>query len=178
MANIIVAFAKLQDAKSIKNVLMRSGFSVLAVCTTGAQVLSRAEDWNDGIVVCGYRFPDMMHDELRELLSPNMAMVVISAPSHWVNPIPGGMVCLPLPLRVHDFIGTVEMIGRAGFRKHRKHKDLGQDVVRAKALLMEKKGMTEAQAHRYIQKCSMDSGCNLAETAGMIISLLRMGEAK
>ena len=37
--------------------------------------------------------------------------------------------------------------------------------------------MTEAEAHRYIQKCSMDSGTSLTETAQMVISLKR-GEQK
>ena len=32
--------------------------------------------------------------------------------------------------------------------------------------------MTEAEAHRYIQKCSMDSGTNMVETAQMIISIM------
>ena len=32
--------------------------------------------------------------------------------------------------------------------------------------------MTEEEAHRYIQKCSMDSGTNMLETAQMVISLM------
>ncbi len=44
-------------------------------------------------------------------------------------------------------------------------------IDRAKALLMERNGMTEEEAHRYIQKCSMDSGTNIVETAQMVISL-------
>ncbi len=32
--------------------------------------------------------------------------------------------------------------------------------------------MTESEAHRYIQKCSMDSGTNLVETAQMILALM------
>ena len=31
--------------------------------------------------------------------------------------------------------------------------------------------MAELEAHRYLQKCSMDSGTNMVETAWMIISL-------
>ena len=59
MANIIVAFSKPEDAKSIKNILMRNGFEVIAVCTSGAQVLSQLDDLSSGIVVCGYRLTDM-----------------------------------------------------------------------------------------------------------------------
>ena len=32
--------------------------------------------------------------------------------------------------------------------------------------------MTEAEAHCYLQKCSMDSGTNMVETAQMIMSLI------
>ena len=69
MANIIVAFSKPEDGKSIKGILVRSGYEVAAVCMSGSQVLSAAEDLSGGIVVCGYRFEDMMYDELRQCLS-------------------------------------------------------------------------------------------------------------
>ena len=61
MTNIIVAFSKQEDAKSIKNILMRGGFQVVAVCTSGAQVLNSIEDLNGGIIVSGYRFEDMLY---------------------------------------------------------------------------------------------------------------------
>ena len=54
--------------------------------------------------------------------------------------------------------------------------DLGADrkvLEEAKALLMERNGMTEEEAHRYIQKCSMDSGTNLVETAEMVLSMMK-----
>ena len=45
-------------------------------------------------------------------------------------------------------------------------------ITNAKRILMERNNMTEIEAHRYIQKCSMDSGTNMVETAQMIISIL------
>ena len=47
-------------------------------------------------------------------------------------------------------------------------------IDQAKSLLMERNNMTEEEAHRYIQKCSMDSGTNLIETAQMVISLINV----
>ena len=47
-----------------------------------------------------------------------------------------------------------------------------QETIRkAKELLMERHKMTEPEAHKYLQKCSMDSGTGIVETAEMIISL-------
>lgn len=45
-------------------------------------------------------------------------------------------------------------------------------IKQAKELLMDRNHMTEADAHRYLQKCSMDSGTNMVETAQMIMSLI------
>ena len=33
--------------------------------------------------------------------------------------------------------------------------------------------MTEEEAHRYLQKCSMDSGTNMVETAMMVLSMMK-----
>ena len=44
MTNVIVAFPKPEDAKSIRNILVKNGFPVVAVCTSGAQTLQYADD--------------------------------------------------------------------------------------------------------------------------------------
>lgn len=99
MANIIVAFSKPEDGKSIKGILVRSGYEVAAVCMSGSQVLSAAEDLSGGIVVCGYRFEDMMYDELRQCLSFNFEMLVLASPARWSGyRCPGWYVFL-CPLR-------------------------------------------------------------------------------
>lgn len=180
MTNIIVAFSKPEDGKSIKSILVRSGYQVMAVCSSGAQAINAAESLGSGILVCGYRFEDMLYDELRQDLTPGFEMLVISSPSRWSGQSIDHVICLPMPLKVHDLIGTLEMMIQTQARIRKKQKsrpkvrsDQEKSVIQeAKALLMERNNMTEAEAHRYIQKCSMDSGTNLVETAQMIISLI------
>ena len=46
-------------------------------------------------------------------------------------------------------------------------------IKEAKELLMARNNMTEEEAHRYIQKCSMDSSTNMVETAQMILTMMR-----
>ena len=46
-------------------------------------------------------------------------------------------------------------------------------MAEAKRILMDRNRMTEPQAHRYLQKCSMDSGTSLPESAAMVIRLYR-----
>ena len=54
------------------------------------------------------------------------------------------------------------------------HQEMLEMIKQAKELLMERNHMSETEAHRYIQKCSMDSGTNIVETAQMIMSLINM----
>lgn len=182
MTNVIVAFSKQEDAKSIKNILMRSGFQVIAVCMSGAQIINQADVLNSGIVVCGYRFADMMFNEIYECISPNFDMLLISSPERFSNNMPGNIVCLPMPLKIHDLVNTLHMMTEAQIQRRKKKKQQPKErsreeqelIDRAKGLLMERNNMSEIEAHRYIQRCSMDSGTNMVETAQMVMSLINI----
>ena len=91
------------------------------------------------------------------------------------------IVCVAVPIKSHELLATLGMMVEAAERKkYRRRKravktrsEQDQLIIRrAKALLMERNHMTEEEAHRYIQKCSMDSGTNMAESAQMVLSLL------
>ena len=43
------------------------------------------------------------------------------------------------------------------------------DILRAKTVLMDRQHMSEPEAHRYLQKTSMDASRSMAETARMIL---------
>lgn len=180
MTNIIVAFPKLDNAKNIKKILMQNGFRVEAVCTTGAQVLQSANELGGGIVVSGYRFVDMMYTELHEYLPPQFEMLLVASPSNCSERDLQNIVCLSMPLKVNELIQTVEMMDYTITRRKKKQKEKPKErseeevaiINEAKALLMERNNLTEEEAHRYMQKRSMDNGTGLTETAQMILSLL------
>ena len=182
MTNIIVAFSKPEDAKSIKNILMRNGFRVVAVCTSGAQALSSLDGLNGGIVVSGYRFEDMLFQELRECMPKGFEMLLVASQNRAGDLDLRELVYLPMPLKVHDLVTTLEMMCEAQSQRKKRmrqkpverNREEQQLIVQAKALLMERNHMTESEAHRYIQKCSMDSGTNMVETAQMVISLIHV----
>ena len=122
MTNIIVAFSKPEDGKNIKSILVRNGFQVVAVCTSGGQALSAADCLNGGIVVSGYRFEDMMYDELRQCLPGDFDMLLISSPARWGGQCPDRVICLPMPLKVHDLLNTLEMMVQAQERIRRRRR--------------------------------------------------------
>lgn len=179
--NIIVAFSKTEDARNIRNILVRNGFNVVAVCSSGAQAISSLDGLSGGIVVCGYRFADMLYKDIREDMPPGFEMLLLASPNRVGDGIPDGVVWLAMPLIVQKLLDTLERMCGAYARQRRilRQKPAGrsqedmQVIARAKELLMKRNGMTEGEAHRYIQKCSMDSGSNMVETAQKVISLIQ-----
>ena len=181
MINIIVVLPKIEDAKGIRGVLMKNGFQVIAACSTGAQCLSQLRDLNDGIVICGYKMTDMIYTELHDCLPAGFDMLLLASQAvlnaYRVNDI----MCLAMPLKVHDLINTVDLMCQTIMRRRKRAKTRPKErnaeetalIQEAKELLMNRNHMTEEEAHRYIQKCSMDSGTNIVETAQMVLAMMR-----
>ena len=44
MSSVVVVFPKLEDAKSIRNLLVRNGVDVVGICTTGGEALDCMEN--------------------------------------------------------------------------------------------------------------------------------------
>lgn len=180
MTNIIVAFPKQDNARNIKKILMQNGYHVDALCTTGAQALQNANELDGGIIVCGYRFVDMMYTELHEYLPPQFEMLLVASPGNCGERNVENLVCLATPLKVNELLQTVEMmeftITRRKKKSRQKPKERSEEetamIGEAKTLLMERNNLSEEEAHRYMQKRSMDNGTGLTETAQMILSLL------
>lgn len=183
MTSVIVALPKVEDAKNIKSLLARNGIPVAGACTTGAQAIALADGLNYGIILCGYKLADMIYSQLHDDLPFGFEMLLLASPQI----IKGGMVekevvCLTMPLKVHDLINTVDMMIQSIERRKKKQRLKPRErkseemayIKQAKEILMNRNHMSEQEAHRYIQKCSMDSGTNMVETAQMILSMMRI----
>lgn len=178
MVSIVVVFPRQEDAGTIRNLLVRSGYDVAGVCTTGAQALQIADRLECGIVVCGYKFHDMMYAELLECLPKGFQMLLVASRHILASCELGQVVGLCLPLKKTDLVNTLEMMAAALQRRRKKEKNRPkkrteeekQVIAAAKKLLMERNHLSEEDAHRYLQKCSMDSGNSLLETAKMAFS--------
>ncbi len=178
--NIIVAFAKSTDAQNFKSILSRGGYDNVQAYTSGVQALSAMQDLGSGVIVCGYRLSDMLYSELLQDLPGYFKMLLVSssanAPSDNSN---DNLVYLATPLKKDDLYATLDIMleGVTLSRKKAKEKRLHRSeadkktIESAKALLMERHHITEPEAHKYLQKCAMDSGTSLLETAEMVISI-------
>lgn len=180
MVGIIVVFPNKDNAANIRNLLVRSGIDVTGVCTSGAQAMHYADSVDEGIVVCGYKLKDMMYTDLREYLPRQFEVLLIASPDKWSNGEVEGVMGLSMPLKAYDLINTMEMMLQTLDRRRKKRKKELKNrnpeqqalIKQAKELLMARNNMSEEEAHRYLQKSSMDSGTNMVETAEMVLSVM------
>nr|AIF26447.1 hypothetical protein [uncultured bacterium fosmid pJB23D10] len=123
----------------------------------------------------------MVYSNLKENLPEGFEMLILTSQKFISECYGNDIVCLAMPLKLDDFISTINMMAEELERKRRRarlapkvrnEKDT-QTIAEAKEVLMVRNHMTEDEAHRYIQKNSMDSGNSLVETAKMILALMR-----
>ncbi len=179
MTNVVVVFPKPENARNIRNLLVRGGYEVAAVCTSGTAALQAADRLGEGILVCGYRFPDMLYYQLHESLPPTFSMLLVASQRVIEEGVPKGIKSVCMPLKAQELLDAVEELSASHARERRRRKaalrkrseEEQQRIDQAKALLMERNHMSEEEAHRYLQKTSMDNGTNIVETAEMLLSL-------
>jgi response regulator NasT len=184
MADIIVAFAKRENAANIRNLLVQNGFQVSTVSTTGASVIRAAIGKGTGIVVCGYKLSDMVATTMLEMLPDGFELLLLSK-----EDVLGGevgyrddrVIRLPMPIKAYDLIDTINMMQTSQMKKMKALREKRRNrsdketalLNKAKELLMDRNQMSEDEAHRYLQKNSMASGVTILEMAEMVLSIMK-----
>ena len=122
----------------------------------------------------------MMYSEIYEYMPKEFQMLLIASAAGIMEKNVDNLMSLSMPLKVHELLQTVEMMDYTITRRRKKlrqrpkvrSKEDQEMLNSAKTVLMERNGFSEEEAHRYIQKRSMDNGTGLVETAQMILSLM------
>lgn len=182
MRNVIVAFPKEEANQKFKRLLMQYGYHVPCICSSGNHVLNRAIEFQYGIVLTGYRMKDMAWDELLKNLPQGFRMVVMipEARRDDISPDIREMSCITIPFVVRDLLDALEKNAELVDAIRRRDKNSpkkrspqeAEAIQKAKDLLIQKREMTEAAAHRYLQRRSMESRISLAECAKKVIQML------
>ena len=177
MINIVIVFPNISDGQKIKNLLVRNGFEVAGVCSSGAQAMSITDELDYGVVVCGYKFNDMIYSELYAELEDGFQMLLVASPGKLSDGVEDGVVAVDMPLKANDMIETLdEMVQalekvRKQDRKKPRQRNIAKQAIidKAKEVLMKNRNMSEEEAHRYIEKTAMDECVKKIEVAEKII---------
>jgi two-component system, response regulator PdtaR len=178
MSSILVANPNLESAKKIAAVLRSGGLNVSSVCSTGSQVIDFTNrHYQGGVVVCSEKLTDMPAMNLPRIAGTGYDFLFIlkSLPDN-SNTLP--CISLLVPLNRMALISSVNMLlslsdySSLSVKKQiaNGNFDEKQVIETAKNLLMERNNFSESQAHRFIQKKSMDTGKKMIETAMIILN--------
>lgn len=174
MARLVVAFASDEAQRRVLRLLSSGGWDCSACCTSGAEVIRTVRKLGSAIVICGFKLRDMTAGDLAADLRGCAVLLVLSSAANLDLCGGDNLYKLPTPAARADFFATLDML-RQFEEKHLRHppprrREEEQKLIRsAKELLMDVNRMTEAEAHRFLQKRSMDCGMKLFEMAQYII---------
>lgn len=180
MGSVLIAMPKAEDAGRIATSIKNQGMlHDISICSTGSEVLRIANERDYGVIICTKSQRDMRYTELAEMMPKYFGMIVLTSDMS-LEITTDSMVKLIMPFKAGDLFNTIEMITQGFYRSLRKKKKAPLQrtpeeqklIDSAKALLMDRNGMSEPEAFRYIQKSSMDSGRSLVESAQMVLVLL------
>lgn len=174
MRRIILAFPKPETASKISRMLETSGYEVVAVCRSKAELLRAANTYDSALILMSFRMRDGTTNDVYDELAGDVPIAVIIKPEQQTYIEYRELFTISLPINRTILINSIEvLIGRIERRKNHKPRDAADEklIQKAKLKLMEEHNMSEEQAHRFMQKRSMDMGAKLTDTARMILGL-------
>ena len=174
METVIVAFESETMCQRFSDLLESTGTAKCLTCRSGDQVRRLLSKQQTYCVVCSPHLTDGPAEWLYQDL-PLTCSLLLVGPQHMLDACGSGEVFkLATPIRREEAVSTVRLLLQFGRRTEKllppRRSGAEQEAVeRAKELLMERKGLSEEEAHRLLQKRSMDTGARLYQTARRII---------
>jgi hypothetical protein len=184
MKSVIIAFSNPLLTNWVTSVLNRGGYSIEYSCKTASDVARVADFCTSPVVVSGFQFTDMTSEDLMEVLNGRLAMITVLLPHQRDLIGREDMVVVPYPLSAMELLHAIELVEKIAAREavstnssastagsHSRERPAEEKllILKAKNMLMEQFQMTESQAHRFLQKSSMDRGLKLIDAANMVI---------
>jgi response regulator NasT len=172
MNRLIVAFEGDKQCDLVRETLESGGMVPRVVCRTGAEVLRSAHEMGRALIICGFKFPDMTADELAYDLGTTSIVLVIAKNVQLDFLENESLFKLPAPFSRSELLPSVSMLRQLAEKTMNAppRRTAGEEALvgEAKAVLM-RTGMTESEAHRYLQRRSMESGERLVSVARRIV---------
>ena len=161
MERIVIAILDDATRSSVADIITKSGMKVRAQVRSGADATRAVKDMGGGVVICSPRLLDISADALCERLGEEAYFLVVGHPAVLAQMDSEEIFKLMLPVKSSELIGSVRILSQLDERRM-------DEALRPKKKT-EERGMTEAEAHRFLQKRSMDLRVPVTEVARTIL---------
>lgn len=173
MINIIIALNATKGRDKLSLAIAGGGnYNILPAVNSGADVLKNVIRYGGkGVIICSEMLSDMHYTSLSAMLPDNYKILLIKKSGGSFYEKDANMAMLIIPFSVGDLLATIETLSLHLTPKRPEKRVKRELVEEAKAILIERNKMTEPQAHRFIQKQSMDTRTDINAVAEEIIRL-------
>ena len=170
MARIVIVGASEVSRTQIHRLLASSGYDVFRVCASGSELRRVLNTCEDGVVILAGAIPDCRPDDVIADFSDGFQFLMIARPEALAACESSQLFKMNYPCAGNALIGAVEMLSQ--FHAQRMPRRSGEEkelVEQAKELLMRTCDITEAEAHRRMQKHAMTHGIKMTEYAAQLL---------
>ena len=167
MEKLLLVFETEKTGSRIKEMIETAGLAECFLCHSAAEAKRLVYSKSIFAAVCGYKFQfeDLPDSCYGLVLAPQSILVLIGNER---------LFKLVAPVSRGDLLAAVGMLLQASAQEDRtvrsgRTRKEQETIDAAKQLLIAQMAMSEEQAHRYLQKRSMDSGIKMFKTAHMVL---------
>lgn len=177
---LIIALSNIETSQKLKTLLTQEGYEIMAMCTSGNELIRMVMQYSPDLVLVGYKFKDMsLLDVYETLVDQTSFLAIVNEPYKSFIEEDTDIYCIGTKISNVLLTNAIDLI----FQSKKRIKKLREQVEKlehtiedrkliekAKGKLMATSGLTENEAFRYMQKISMDSGRRMKDIASLILS--------
>ena len=167
MEEVALAFESEKTCAHIREILEGTGMASCLLCHSGAEVKRVVDIQGISTVICGCKLRDLDAESLFVDLPTGCSMLVVGKRPMLDVIENEEIIKLAAPASRDDLLSGERRVKRNAVPVRSAEEKIC--IERAKELLISRYGMSEGQAHRFLQKKSMDSGVKMLHTAQMIL---------
>lgn len=170
---VILAFSKEETSRKIMHMLDGTGYKVCCVCRSASELLRYTSELDATLIIMAYKIGGVLADDIAADLPPGIKILSIVRAENKDMISNEDIFVLPLPVNRQSLLSSIDIFLGAINKRKKTRRDPNEEKIidKAKLYLMEKHHMTEEQAHRFIQKRSMDTGSKFIDTARLILHI-------
>jgi response regulator NasT len=171
MTKFAVAFHDGETAERIASLLRESGYDVIRTCSSADEVRRTFRMIQDGVLIAGVRLKNRSLDEVAADLSGHVEILCLCRPDQFAQISSEKIFRQAMPVSKSVLIAWADMLAQLHYQRMPRRPEADREMIRrAKEHIMEQKQMDETEAHRYLQRLSMNLGQPMSEIAERILN--------